>query len=109
MPPRRAILALAASSALCVAVAAPGTAAATAPAPTIQVLSNRADLVSGGDALVRVTLPDGVAASRLRLSAGNHDVTSALVRTGPQQLDGLVAGMPLGRVALVARIRGTTA
>ena len=38
--------------------------------PTIAVLSNRADLVSDGDALVRVTLPRQVRASRLRLTAG---------------------------------------
>ena len=36
---------------------AAGPAFAAMPAPRIQVLSNRADLVSGGDALVRVTAP----------------------------------------------------
>src|SRR3954470_1392517 len=74
--------------------------------PTISVLSNRADLVSDGDALVRVTLPRGVRASRLRLTAGGRDVTRVLERTGARQLTGLVDGLRVGRVALVARIRG---
>src|SRR4051794_15696801 len=74
--------------------------------PTIAVLSNRADLVSDGDALVRVTLPRGVQASRLRLTAGGRDVTRVLKRTGARQLTGLVDALAVGRVALVARIRG---
>src|SRR4051794_26359048 len=107
MLPLRAPLAVGVSSALCVAALAAGAADARTPAPTIAVLSNRADLVSGGDALVRVTLPAGVGASRLRLTAGGRDVTNVLVSTGPRQLDGVVTDMPEGRVALVASIRGT--
>src|SRR3954454_17925974 len=107
MLPLRAHLAIGVSSALCVAALAPGAAEARTPAPTITVLSNRADLVSGGDALVRVTVPAGVAASRLRLPAGGRDVTNVLVSTAPRQLDGLVTGLPEGRVALVASVRGT--
>jgi hypothetical protein len=75
------------------------------PAPRIQVLSNRADLVSGGDALVRVSLPRGVKASRLRLSAGRRDVTSVLETTGNRTLTGLVEGLKVGRVPLTARVR----
>src|SRR3954453_20180758 len=77
--------------------------------PTIKVLSNRADLVSDGDALVGVTVPRGVRASRLRLTAGGRDVTRVLVHTGTRQLTGLVTGLPVGRVALIARIRGPLA
>jgi hypothetical protein len=36
-------------------------------APTISILSNRADLVSGGDALVQVVLPPSGAASDVRV------------------------------------------
>src|SRR4051795_5211504 len=86
-----------------------GAAEARAPAPRIAVLSNRADLVSGGDALVRVTLPSGVKASRLRLTAGRRDVTPVLHRTGAHQLTGLVGGLRVGRVALTARIRSASA
>jgi len=79
------------------------------PAPRISVLSNRADLVSGGDALVRVTLPRGVRASRLRLTAGHRNVTRALRRTGRRSLVGRVRGLRMGRNALTARIRGGSA
>ena len=48
--------------ALALLSAAPADARTAAPA--ITVLSNRADLVSDGDALVRVTVPRGVRASR---------------------------------------------
>ncbi len=90
------------------ALAGLGTSAADARvgAPRIEVLSNRADLVSGGDALVRVTLPRRVRASRLRLTAGRRNVTRVLKRTGPRRLEGVVTGMPVGRVPLTARIRG---
>jgi hypothetical protein len=84
---------------------APAAAEARMPAPKIRVLSNRADLVSGGDALVRVTLPRGVRASRLRLTVGHRNVTRALRRTGRRRLDGRVRGFHVGRNALTARIR----
>jgi hypothetical protein len=71
------------------------------------VLSNRADLVSGGDALVLVTVPPGVNVARVRLTAGGRDVTGVLQRVGARRLEGLVDGMPVGRVALVARIGGS--
>src|SRR5688572_15357734 len=76
------------------------------PAPRIKVLSNRADLVSGGDALVRVTLPRGVKASRLQLKAGRRNVTRALRREGQsRRLIGLVRGLRVGRVPLTSSIR----
>src|SRR3954470_2044770 len=79
------------------------------PAPTIKVESNRADLVSGGDALVRVTLPRGAKKSRLRLRAGSRNATSSLHRTGTRTLEGLVRKLPVGRVPLTARISGGSA
>jgi hypothetical protein len=79
------------------------------PAPQVKLLSNRADLVSGGDALVSVTLPRGVKTSRLRVRAGSRNVTSALRRTGSRSLVGLVRKLPVGRVALTARISGGSA
>jgi hypothetical protein len=88
-------------------VAAVGAAPADArqAAPRIQVLSNRADLVSGGDALVRVTLPKGVKAKRLRLTAGKRNVTKRLHKTGKRRLEGVVNKLPRKRTALTARIR----
>jgi Tannase-like family of unknown function (DUF6351) len=94
---------------MCVCGLIAPAAADAMPAPRIKVLSNRADLVSGGDALVRVTLPRGIRASRLRLTAGRRNVTRALRRTGPRRLDGRVRGLRVGRVALTARIRDGSA
>jgi hypothetical protein len=78
-------------------------------APKIAVLSNRADLVSGNVALVRVTLPRGVKASRLRLTAGRRNVTRSLHRTGKRSLTGLVRKLRVGRTPLTARVRGGSA
>ena len=59
----------------------------------IVVLSNRADLISGGDALVEVVLPPDVAPDKVRVTVNGHDMTDAfavrpdLARTrsrGPQ-------------------------
>jgi hypothetical protein len=100
----RALTVAACAGAVVAAAAAP-QADARVPAPRIKVLSNRADLVSGGDAFVRVTLPRGVKASRLRLSAGRRNVTRALHRTGRRRLEGVVRRLRVGRVALVARVR----
>src|SRR3954470_23653705 len=76
---RRAHLLALVSCAVAVLAAAP--AEARMPAPKISVLSNRADLVSGGDALVRVTFPRGVEASRVGLKAGKRNVRRSLRRT----------------------------
>jgi hypothetical protein len=100
----RALAVTACAAALLAAVAAP-LADARVPAPRIKVLSNRADLVSGGDAFVRVTLPRGVKASRLRLKAGRRDVTRVLHRTGRRRLEGVVRRLRVGRIALIARVR----
>ena len=84
---------------------APGAFAAQKRPPRIQVLSNRADLVSGGGALVRVTLPKGVKHSRLKLFVGRRDKTRQLKRTSRRTRSGYVSGMRVGRNALTARIR----
>ena len=47
-----------------------GSSAAPRGALTIEVLSNRADLVSAGDALVAVRLPQGVRARDVRVTVG---------------------------------------
>jgi hypothetical protein len=103
---RRALAALLAGCSA-TAILAAGSAEARTAAPRIQVLSNRADLVSAGDALVQVTLPPGVKASRLRLTAGKRDVTRVLKRVGARQLQGVVGGLPVGRIALTARVLGS--
>src|SRR3954471_14327662 len=60
----------------------------------IEVLSNRADLISGGDALVRVRPADAA------VTLGDRDVTSLFGADGV----GLVKGLENGRNVLTARL-----
>src|SRR2546423_8948686 len=55
----------------------PALAASDAGALQIVVLSGRADLLSGGDALVQVALPRHVSPSRVRVNLNGRDVTSS--------------------------------
>src|SRR5438445_5121540 len=70
----------------------------------IVTLSNRADLISGGDALVEVRVPKGVAPNQVRLSLNGRDVTGAFTANAEARtLRGLVRGLGEGRNDLVAR------
>ena len=72
----------------------------------VQVLSNRADLISGGDALVAVKLPKGVKVSAVQVRVGSRDVTR-FFRVRPNgRFEGLVTGLPLGRSVLRAAAPG---
>src|SRR3954469_15096022 len=104
---RTAGIALLALSVVALAAMA-GVVPASSPtaAPRIKVLSNRADLVSGGDALVRVKLPRGVKASRLELTAGRRNVTRVLKREGGRRLFGVIRRLRTGSVPLTAAIQG---
>src|SRR2546422_505525 len=69
----------------------------------IVTLSNRADLISGGDALVEVRVPKGVALNKVRLSLNGHDVTGAFTANeAARTLRGLATGLVQGRNDLVA-------
>ena len=66
-------------------------------------LSNRADLISGGDALVEVRVPKGMALNKVRLSLNGHDVTGAFTANATARtLRGLVRGLVEGRNDFVA-------
>src|SRR6266851_5077741 len=60
-------------------------------------LSNRADLVSGGDALLEVRVP-----KKVRLSLNGDDVTGAFTANAARTLRGLVSGLVDGRNDFVA-------
>ncbi len=61
----------------------------------IEVLSNRADLISGGDALVAVRVPQGAKLSQVRVKVGRRDVTKRFDRAQGRKLVGLVRGLHL--------------
>ena len=68
----------------------------------IEVLSNRADLVSGGDALVQVTLPPN--ASELKVDVDGRDVTKAFNPKGDGRRVGLVTNLDVGANRLTAEL-----
>lgn len=68
----------------------------------IKVLSNRADLVSGGDALVEIVLPKDATPEGLRIDVDGRDVTSAFRQRG--RVVGLIAGLKDGANVVTARL-----
>jgi len=81
--------------------------AATCPAGlVVDVLSNRADLISAGDALVEVTLPAQTSASDVAVDVDGTDVTSAFALRPNGRYMGLVTGLSLGSSVLTAQAPG---
>jgi hypothetical protein len=102
--PRRlrvSLLLAAALLAACGKSVAPDPSAGSPPA--LKVVSNRADLVSGGDALIEVVLPAGVAPSEVRMKLGTDDVTDAFALRPNGRYMGVLTGIPLGTTMLVAQ------
>ena len=75
---------------------------------SISVLSGRADLVSGGSALVAVDLPPGSNPRRARVTLGGSDVTSAFAVRADGRFEALVTGLGLGQNQLSATLPGAT-
>jgi hypothetical protein len=70
----------------------------------VKVLGNRADLVSGGDALVEVVLPKKakVSFSDIRVTLNGNDVTPAFAVRSNGRFVGLVTGLAVGKNQLAA-------
>ncbi len=64
----------------------------------VEVVSSRPEYVSGGDALVAISLPDGTDASDVTVEAAGDDVTDAFAPDpdDDKRLVGLVEGLPEG-------------
>ena len=63
----------------------------------IRTLSNRADLISGGDALVEVKVPRSVPLSRVRLALNGTDVSASFVAdSSARTLRGVLRGLRVG-------------
>jgi hypothetical protein len=73
------------------------------PALRIHVVSNRADVISAGDALVRIERRKPIRFSRIRVTAGRRDVTRAFAKRRNGKFEGLVTGLKVGRTVLRAR------
>jgi uncharacterized tannase-like protein DUF6351 len=69
----------------------------------IKTLSNRADLISGGDALVELVLSNPRSLAALRVELNGHDVKPAFARRSSGRVLGVVTGLVDGENVLVAR------
>jgi hypothetical protein len=75
----------------------------------IEVLSNRADIISGDDALVAVDLPGGVQPSQVQMTLGGTDVTGQFVTRANGRYEGLLTGLRRGGNVLTAQAPGQSA
>src|SRR4051794_27216917 len=91
-------LRLAVATLIVAAPAGPSTAAAAAAtAPVIHVLSTRPDLVSGGDALVRIDRPS-------RVTLNGRDISKQFAVRANHRFEGLLTGLAPGGNTLVASL-----
>ena len=91
-----------ASMAATLVVAAPSATPTTA-VPEIRMLSNRADLISGGDALIEIKFPGG-RSQGLRVTADDRDVTSTFRKRPSGRIIGRLTGLTLGKNVLRASL-----
>jgi hypothetical protein len=85
------------------AVLGPAGAGAAAPPLQVRTISDRADLISGGDALVQVVLPTGTDAAGVKVDVDGRDVTSAFAVRPDGRYLGLITDMHAGRNVVTAR------
>jgi len=83
--------------------------AASAAAPEILVLSNRADLISGGDALVEIKWPAGANPAFAKIALNGGLINSAFALRANGKYQGLVTGLREGANLLTARLPGSGA
>ena len=69
---------------------------------TVTTLSSRADLISGGSALVEVKVPAFVSAASLKVTRNGTDVTSSFVTGADGRIVGLVTGLTNGSNTIAA-------
>ena len=73
----------------------------------VTVLSGRPDMVSGGDALLRIDVPADVAPSDVRVAVNGVDATGAFrADAEARRLTGLVDGLPLGANEVSVTVAG---
>jgi hypothetical protein len=72
-------------------------------------MNNRADLVSGGDAMVEIVLPAGAAAAGLKVDVDGRDVSSAFAARADGRVTGLLTGLAEGDNIVSASATGASA
>ena len=77
-------------------IGAPSAAQPAAGDVVIKVLSNRADLISGGDAYIEVVVPDGGDAAGVRVDVDGRDVSDRVRPRDGGRVLGVVTGLTLG-------------
>jgi hypothetical protein len=102
-----AIVAL--SAAMALAPAAVATAAPASGGVVIKVLSNRADLVSDGDALVEIVRPAGTNPDSVRVELNGQDIADDFAVRPDGRFVGLVDGLEEGDNLLTAAVHQRTA
>lgn len=75
----------------------------------ISTLSNRADLISGGNALVEIRLPANVDPLSLRVRLNGQDVTASFAAGDKTHRRGLLDQLAIGRNVIVAQAKGAIA
>lgn len=81
---------------LAMLLASCGGGGGSGPAAEIRTLSNRADLISDGNALVEVALPPGSASGGLAVTVDGRDVTGAFAPAADGRYRGVVTGLKTG-------------
>jgi hypothetical protein len=79
------------------------------PGLQVQALSNRADLISGGDAMVGIVLPPGAQIDALLVDVDGRNVTTAFALRPDGRVTGLVTGLKDGPNVLTARLSRSAA
>lgn len=105
--PRLALLACAAAAAALAAAGCGGDDSREMSAtPSVRLLSSKVEFVSGGDALVQVSVSPGTALQDVKLTLNGNDVTAQLKRTNASAgtLTGVVRGMAVGENTLQATV-----
>jgi hypothetical protein len=72
----------------------------------IKTLSNRADLISGGDVLVEIVVPAGSPTGAVHVTAGATDVSAAFSRRPDGRTLGVITGLAGGSTELKADLGG---
>jgi len=97
------------AAAAAVALAACGGDDGEAVPLVISTASNRADLISDGNALVEVRLPAGAEAASLKVAVDGRDVTAVFTAADDTVRRGLVTGLAHGRNVITAEAAGARA